>query len=151
MNCVCFAPKGNYIASCSDDGTVRVWDAATGEAVGSPLTTGGGARLGVRTISRSSPQHVAVVANGPAVREGRSPDPARPYTLPSKPGAKATVVRALKLQDAEIQQQDAPGIPQLSPRSDMLSRSTEMLREIEVNFQHGPELACLHLVVRACR
>ena len=114
-------------------------------------TTGGGARLGVRTISRSSPQHVAVVANGPAVREGRSPDPARPYTLPSKPGAKATVVRALKLQDAEIQQQDAPGIPQLSPRSDMLSRSTEMLREIEVNFQHGPELACLHLVVRACR
>ena len=42
----------------------------------------------MRTISRSSPQHVAVVANGPAVREGRSPDPARPYTLPSKPGAK---------------------------------------------------------------
>ena len=38
MKCVCFAPKGNYIASCSDDGTVRVWDAATGEAVGSPLT-----------------------------------------------------------------------------------------------------------------
>ena len=151
MRCVCFAPTGKYIASCSDDGTVRVWDAATGEAVGSPLTTGGGARLGVRTISRSSPQHVAVVAHGPAVREGRSPDPARPYTLPSKPGAKATVVRALKLQDAEIQQQDAPGIPQLSPRSDMLSRSTEMLREIEVNFEHGPELACLHLVVRACR
>ena len=37
MNCVCFAPTGKYIASCSDDGTVRVWDAATGEAVGSPL------------------------------------------------------------------------------------------------------------------
>ena len=38
MRCVCFAPTGKYIASCSDDGTVRVWDAATGEAVGSPLT-----------------------------------------------------------------------------------------------------------------
>ena len=37
MCCVCFAPTGKYIASCSDDGTVRVWDAATGEAVGSPL------------------------------------------------------------------------------------------------------------------
>ena len=34
---MCFAPTGKYIASCSDDGTVRVWDAATGEAVGSPL------------------------------------------------------------------------------------------------------------------
>ena len=41
MNCVCFAPKGNYIASCSDDGTVRVWDAATGMLVGSPLGVDG--------------------------------------------------------------------------------------------------------------
>ena len=38
VNCVCFAPTGKYIASCSNDGTVRVWDAATLEAVGSPLT-----------------------------------------------------------------------------------------------------------------
>ena len=41
MRCVCFAPTGKYIASCSDDGTVRVWDAATGEAVGSPLGVDG--------------------------------------------------------------------------------------------------------------
>ena len=34
---MCFAPTGKYIASGSVDGTVRVWDAATGEAVGSPL------------------------------------------------------------------------------------------------------------------
>ena len=38
---MCFAPTGKYIASCSDDGTVRVWDAATGEAVGSPLNVDG--------------------------------------------------------------------------------------------------------------
>ena len=38
VNCVCFAPTGKYIASCSNDGTVRVWDAATGKLVGSPLT-----------------------------------------------------------------------------------------------------------------
>ena len=37
MRCVCFAPTGKYIASCSDDGTVRVWDATTGEPIGSPL------------------------------------------------------------------------------------------------------------------
>ena len=40
MRCVCFAPTGKYIASCSD-GTVRVWDAATGEPVGSPLGVDG--------------------------------------------------------------------------------------------------------------
>ena len=38
---MCFAPKGNYIASCSDDGTVWVWDAATGKLVGSPLNVDG--------------------------------------------------------------------------------------------------------------
>ena len=37
VNCVCFAPTGKYIASCSDDRTVRVWDATTGEPIGSPL------------------------------------------------------------------------------------------------------------------
>ena len=41
MRCVCFAPTGKYIASCSEFGTVRVWDAATGEAVGSPLNVDG--------------------------------------------------------------------------------------------------------------
>ena len=41
VNCVCFAPTGKYIASCSDDGTVRVWDAATGKLVGSPLDVDG--------------------------------------------------------------------------------------------------------------
>ena len=41
MRCVCFAPTGKYIASCSNDGTVRVWDAGTGEAVGSPLNVDG--------------------------------------------------------------------------------------------------------------
>ena len=37
MRCVCFAPTGKYIASCGDDRTVRVWDATTGEPIGSPL------------------------------------------------------------------------------------------------------------------
>ena len=41
MHCVCFAPKGNYIASCSEDCTVRVWDATTGMLVGSPLDVDG--------------------------------------------------------------------------------------------------------------
>ena len=35
---VCFSPDGKKIASSGQDKTVRIWDAATGAAVGSPLT-----------------------------------------------------------------------------------------------------------------
>ena len=41
VRCVCFAPTGKYIASCSEDCTVRVWDATTGKLVGSPLGVDG--------------------------------------------------------------------------------------------------------------
>ena len=34
---VCFSPDGKKIASSGQDETVRIWDAATGAAVGSPL------------------------------------------------------------------------------------------------------------------
>ena len=35
---VAFSPDGQCIASASDDGTIRVWDAATGEVVAGPFT-----------------------------------------------------------------------------------------------------------------
>ena len=43
VNCVVFSPNGKVIASCSGqvffsrDNSVRLWDAATGAAIGSPL------------------------------------------------------------------------------------------------------------------
>jgi WD40 repeat protein len=42
VNCVVFSPNGKVIASCSGQGynidnSVRLWDAATGAAIGSPL------------------------------------------------------------------------------------------------------------------
>ncbi len=38
MTSVAFSPDGTRIASGSDDNTVRVWDAATGQPIGEPLT-----------------------------------------------------------------------------------------------------------------
>ena len=35
--CVAYSPYGQYIASGSADGTVSIWDARTGAAVGEPL------------------------------------------------------------------------------------------------------------------
>ena len=41
VNCVGFDPSGKKLVSGSSDKTVRVWDATTGEPIGSPLDVDG--------------------------------------------------------------------------------------------------------------
>ena len=62
VNCVVFSPNGKVIASCSGEGymrdnSVRLWDASTGEPIGSPLTVDSG-EYGVLSVSFSPKDNV---------------------------------------------------------------------------------------------
>ena len=54
---VCFDKTGKKLASCSADQTIMVWDATTGEPIGSPLAVDSG-EYGVLSVSFSPKDNV---------------------------------------------------------------------------------------------
>jgi WD40 repeat protein len=55
-----FSPDGRYIVSASDDGTLRLWDIATRQSIGGPLT---GHQKEVNSVA-VSPDGLRIVSGG---------------------------------------------------------------------------------------
>jgi WD40 repeat protein len=81
VNGVAFSPDGKLLATANSDGTVRLWELATGRAFGVPIPADTGSAGGVNGVAFSPDGKILATANTDGtVRTWRMSLLADPYT-----------------------------------------------------------------------
>ena len=79
---VTFSPSGRLLASADADGTVRLWNPATGQPVGTPLQTGSGPSGGVQAVAFSPDGKLLASADGDGTVRLWNPATGQPVGAP---------------------------------------------------------------------
>ena len=113
MNGVAFSPDGKLLASADADGTVRLWNPATRQAVGAPLPADPGTKGGVAGVAFSPDGKLLASADADGTVRLWNPATGQPFgaPLPADPGTKGGMAGVASAQTASYWPAPTPTAP----------------------------------------